>query len=199
MKIRASYSFLHEWRQGHINQALLQYFHVPTPTPYNYINGKKWDTYATDYIAKHSTLPPEWGGTVLDDPVPQLKTLVPYNELSTITGVYDVYEKKGVITELKSGHSYNARQYANTMQIPLYFLIAHLAKIPVEKLIVKRYNPKTDKCDSVIIYPSDRMLRKASNYLDSMIPEIYQYFETFNLFGKTDDEMKEILANPLTI
>jgi hypothetical protein len=193
-KIRTSYSFLHEWSRGNINQALLNYFHVPTPTPANYVNGKKWDEYATKYIEKHSKLPPEWGGIELKAPIPQLKTLVEYNSISTVTGVFDVYEPHGVITELKSGHSYSARQYSNTLQIPIYLLICDHAKIPVEKVQIKRYNPKTDSCDTAIIYPSKKVLEKARNFIDSIVPEIYEYFETNDLFGKTDEEMKQLLV-----
>lgn len=193
-KIRASYSFLNEWSQGNIGQALLNYFHVPHATPKNYINGKVWDTYATEYVTKHSKLPQEWGKISLIKPVPQLKTLVSYNSISTLTGVFDVYEPRGIITELKSGHSLAARQYARTMQIPLYLLICDLAKIPVKKVQIIRYNPKTDTPDTAIIYPSRQMLDKARNYMDSLIPEIHHYFETNALFGKTDEEMAKVLA-----
>lgn len=194
MKIRASYSFLHEWSSGNINQALLNYFHVPSPTPYNYINGKKWDTYATEYILKHKKLPTEWGGRTLIKPIPQLKTTVDYNDIATLTGVFDVYEPNGTITELKSGHSLAARQYARTLQIPLYLLLCHLAKIRVKNVKILRYNPKTNLCDSAIVYPSERILLRARNHLDSLLPEIHHYFETYNLFGRTDEEMALLLA-----
>lgn len=193
-KIRASYSFLHEWSKGNIKQALLGYFHVPHPTPSNYVNGKKWDTYATEYIEKHSKLPPEWGGNSFGVPVCQLKTLMPYNSLSTITGVYDVYDHKTqVLTELKSGHSYSARQYAATMQIPLYLLVAEIAKIPIKRVDILRYNPQTDSCDRAVLIPNDRIIGKARNHLDTWIPEIHQYFETMGLFNKTEEEMAKLL------
>lgn len=193
-KIRASYSFLHEWSQGHTEQALLNYFHVPHPTPRNYINGKAWDEYATEYVIKHEKLPEEWGGVKLIKPQPQLKIKVDYNEIATLTGVFDVYEPSGIITELKSGHSLAARQYARTLQIPLYLLICHLAKIPVKKVNILRYNPKTDSCDKAIMYPSKQVLDKAKNYLDSLLPEIHLFFETNGLFDKTDEDMKDVLA-----
>jgi hypothetical protein len=193
-KIRASYSFLNEWSRGNTQQALLNYFHVPTPTPRNYINGKAWDTYATEYVKKHARLPLEWGEVKLVKPVPQVKHLVDYNAIGTITGVFDIYEPRGVITELKSGHSLSARQYARTMQIPLYFLICEIAGIKADIAQIIRYNPRTDSSDTALVYPSDKMLLKARNYLDTLLPEIHHFFEVNNLFGKTDEEMKELLV-----
>ncbi len=191
-KIRASYSFLHLWEQGQINQALLSYFHVPHPTPPNYINGRKWDDYCQSYITKHAKLPPEWGGDKLKRPTVQLKKIVDYNAIATLTGVFDIYDNK-TIYELKSGHSGSARGYANTKQLPLYFLLAEIANIPVKNASIIRYNPKTDSQDRAQIYPSSQILQKASNYIDSIVPEIYEYFIQHNLFNETDESMAKIL------
>lgn len=193
-KIRASYSLLHAWQEGRINDALLSYFHVPHPTPYNYINGRKWDEYCQEYIKNHSSLPPEWGGDKLNDPVVQLKLNVPYNALCSLTVVYDAYSKNDeLLDELKSGHSMSANQYSRTYQLPLYFLAAKIAKLPIQKARVIRYNPKVDKQDRAILYNAKHLVAKAQNYLDTLVPEIYEYFDSNNLFEKTDVEMAKLL------
>jgi len=191
-KIRASYSFLNLWSQGKIQEALLSYFYVPHPTPPQFVNGRIWDEYCQDYIKREAKLPPEWGGDTLKQPIVQMKTRVAYNAISTLTGVYDIYDKE-CIYELKSGHSNNARGYAGTMQIPLYLLIADLAEIPVQNALVIRYNPKTNSQDRALVYPSARIKDKARNFLESIVPEIYEYFEKNDLFNKTTEDMRRLL------
>lgn len=195
MKIRASWSFLNLWQQGRIDDALLGYFHVPRPTPTNYINGKLWDEYATNYINKHGKLPPEWGGDALKGPITQLKMRMDYNELADLVGVFDVLSVGlDELYELKSGHSMSARAYAGTMQVPLYLLLGGPL---IRKATIIRYNPKTDKQDRAIIYPTKRVLEKANNYLQTLIPEIYEYFISHNLLGITDQEFVSKLTKRL--
>lgn len=182
--LRASFSFLNLWSQGRHEEAILSYFHVPRPTPPQYIQGKKFDEYAQKYITKHGTMPPEWGGNSLGNPITQMRHTVPYNALCSLTGIFDIYDKKThILYELKTGKT-AARSYANTHQVPLYLLLCARLAIPVKEARIIRYNPLDKKHDVAILYPTDRLLKKAENYLDSLVPEIYQYFQDNDLFNK---------------
>lgn len=195
MKLRLSWSFLNLWQQGKIDDALLGYFHVPRPTPPQYVNGRIWDEYCTKYINNHAKLPPEWGHDKLIMPKAQLRIKTSYNALSDLVGVLDLYDV-GILYELKSGHSYSARSYAGTMQVPLYLLLAKLSKVLVKKAVVIRYNPKTDKQDRAIIYPTAKVIARAENYIDSLLPDVHKFFVDNDLFNqKTVDKLIKKYAN----
>lgn len=193
-KLRLSWSFLNLWGQGRVNDALLAYFHVPRPTPPQYVNGRLWDEYCNNYINKHKTLPPEWGEDKLKAPNTQIRLKVPYSELCDLTGVFDVVDGK-ILYELKSGHSASARVYAGTMQVPLYLLMAHLNKQSFQKALVIRYNPKTNKQDRALLYPSERVFEKVRNYIDTLSGEIDAYFTKHDLYSKTDADFLLLTNN----
>lgn len=191
-KIRASYSLLNAWTQGRIDEALLSYFHIRHETPWRYRRGKELDEYSQEYIKNNAKLPQEWGGDPLDDYQIQYKIKLPYNEMCDLVGVFDVYTP-GIITELKSGVT-SASEYASTLQIPIYLLLAQMSNLPVEYSRIIRYDPTKQTYDRAIIYQSDEAINKARNYIDSIVPEIYQYFEDHDLF-RPEEEIQQRLTN----
>lgn len=192
-KIRASYSLLSTWAQGNIEEALLQYFHFPRETPERYREGRKLDMYAQDYVDDYGKLPPEWGGIKLKKPKTQVKIITPYNRMCDLVTIFDILDTPD-LWELKSGKT-SAKAYAGTLQVPLYLLQCKLAEIPVKKAIISRYNQNNGQVDKAIVLPTSKVIERARNYLDSIVPEIYKYFEDNDLFSRTDEQMIKILQN----
>lgn len=190
-KIRASYSFLSAWQSGQIDRALSGYFHIPQDTPWNYQDGEKWDRYSADFVEDNFCLPPEWGGEKLKKPTTQYKTLSNYNEICDLVTVFDILDTP-ILWELKSGKT-SAKAYAKTPQVPLYLLQCKLAQIPVKIAIISRFNQHDGQVDRAELEPTTNVLERATNYLDSIVPEIYSYFEDHDLLGKSDEEMRHRL------
>lgn len=190
-KIRASYSLLSAWSQGRYEDALMAYFHIDRPMQDRYIDGDKLDKMATEYIDKHQQLPPEWGGDALDAPLTQFRIEAPYNSICNLTGYLDIYEPRGVITELKSGKS-SARDYSRTKQVPFY--IYGLKKMGKDVTFARiiRYNQNDGTRDRAIVYPNDNMLADVENWIDTIVPEIYQYFTDNDLWHPEEVIKKRI-------
>lgn len=193
MKIRASYSFLKTWSEGRIDEALRGYFHLtPKAIDPKYDDGIKFDRYAQEYIEKRAALPPEWGGDILDEYHVQYRLKTPYNSICELTGIMDVYENQGIVTELKSGKS-SSGDYARTMQVPMYLYMCHKSKLKAEIGRIIRYNQHTKEHDRAILYPSKKMFDKVENFIESITPEIHEYFVEHDLFAP-----EEIIQQRLT-
>ena len=173
-KLRLSYTLLSLWERGACDDAVNTYFHVDRPTNAAMIHGKKVHDELAEYIDTHNTFPEWFFSYDLSIPECEKAVTVSYNEMFDLKGIFDCVDvATKTLFEFKTGNT-NSLAWARTDQLPIYFLIAGLAKIPVEKAILIRHDG--EKSDFVVVHNSKRLVNKGRNIVDSYGPEIYQYF-----------------------
>ena len=172
-KLRLSYSLLTTWDRGDIQRAVDLYFHVDGFVNEAMINGRKVHEEIENHIIKFGEFP-EWFFTYeLVDPKPEEIVIVEYNELFNIKGIFDCRDGT-TLFEFKTGGT-DSLAWARTWQLPIYFLIAEIAEIEIDKAFLIRNNgEKTDFC---IVHNTKKKREMAANIIDSIAPEIYAYFE----------------------
>ena len=178
-KLRVSYSLLHLWAQGKTDDAVSTYFHMDRPTTQAMSFGRRFHEDVAKYIEKEGKLP-EWLFThEIKKPQPELVVTVPYNELFDIKAIFDCLDVPNLF-EWKSGVT-NSLVWANTHQLSLYFLVAEIAKIKVEKAYLVHWNQYTKKGDFTIVWNNKSHIEYAKNMIDSYAPEIYDFFKNEGL------------------
>lgn len=173
-KIRLSYTLLSLWERGDIEGAVDTYFHLDRPTTEAMENGKKVHKEIEEHINKYNAFPEWFFNYELKLPETEKIVVANYNELFDLKGIFDcldVVDK--TLFEFKTGNS-DSLEWARTWQLPLYFLLAELNKIDIEKAILIRNNGK--ESDFVVVHNSKRLRDKARNIIDSIGPDIYEYF-----------------------
>lgn len=176
-KLRLSHTLLSLWEKGDIDAVVDAYFHVDRPSTKQMDDGKKIHEEIASHIQTYNTFP-EWFFTYpLKMPECEKEVVVSYNELFDLKGYFDCYDcVDETLFEYKTGVQ-DSLAWARTYQIPMYFLIAEIAKIPVEKALLIRHDQYIKDTDFVIVHNTPNKILRARNFIDSLGPEIYQYFE----------------------
>lgn len=176
-KIRLSHSLMYLWERGDVDGAVSTYCRLDRPITRQMKEGREIHQEIEEHIGKYNTFPEWFFDAELKLPQPEREVVVKYNEMFDIKGIFDCMDvSTNTLYEFKTGVS-NSLEHARTYQIPLYFFIAELANIDVDKAYVIRwdqYNKKTDWC---IVHNSEKLREKGKNLVDSVGPEIYAFFE----------------------
>lgn len=173
-KIRLSYSLLSCWERGDVDGAVAQYFHLDRPGTEAMDNGRRVHKEIEEHIRKYNTFPDWFFKYDLTLPETEKEVVVSYNELFDLKGVFDCLDTPNkTLFEFKTGNS-DSLEWARTWQIPIYFLLADLNKMDVEKALLIRNNGK--QSDYCIVHNSERLREVARNVIDSIGPEIHEYF-----------------------
>lgn len=173
-KIRLSYSLLSLWERGDINGAIDTYFHIDRPSTEAMDNGKRVHKEIEEHIKVYNAFPDWFFNYPLKLPETEKEVVVSYNELFDIKGVFDCVDTvSGTLFEFKTGNS-DSLEWARTWQLPIYFLLAELNKMDIEKALLIRHNGK--QSDYCVVHNSQRLRDKARNIIDSIGPEIHDYF-----------------------
>jgi hypothetical protein len=173
-KIRLSYSLLSLWERGDIEGAIDTYFHLDKKGTEAMENGKRVHKEIEEHIKTYNTFPEWFFDYPLTLPETEKEVVVSYNEMFDLKGVFDCLDPvEKTLFEFKTGNS-DSLEWARTWQLPIYFLIAELGKIDIDKAILIRNNGK--ESDFVVVHNSKRLRDKARNIVDSLGPEIYEYF-----------------------
>lgn len=174
-RLRLSYSLLLLWSQSRFDEAVALYLHKPLPKSRQMAEGiefhKRWAKEIED------TKQLKIGKSVLKfkNPKCEAKHVVKYNKWWDLSGTIDCLDVP-ILYEFKSGVA-SSLEYAGGFQTQLYFLICDLAKIKIDQARIVHYNQYTDKGDITVVWNNDEQIGKARNYIDSMAPEIYQFFK----------------------
>jgi hypothetical protein len=171
-KLRLSYSLLSLWERGDIDGAVATYFHLDRPVNKAMVRGREVHREIEEYIQKHRKTPDWFFNWEFDSPEPEKEVVVSYNELFNLKGIFDCLDGK-TLFEFKTGNT-DALAWARTWQLPIYFLIAELAEIEIEKALIIRHDFK--ESDFAIVHNSQSKRDDARNRIDSLGPEIYDYF-----------------------
>ncbi len=179
MKLRTSYTLLNLWRRGQYTQAIEYYLRLRQITSQAIEEGTMYDQYATEWVDLYKKLPEEWGGDELISPQSQVKIEVSYNDMADLVAVLDILDEK-VLWENKTGDSKDSADYATDFQIPIYFVACELKGIPVDYAIINHYNQmlpiSNSNPDRTKIWNTEKERERGKNFLNTLIPEIYQYF-----------------------
>ena len=181
-KFRVSYSLLDTWERGKPDDVIDMYFKLGLRQPTKAMeDGKRIHEEIEDHITMYNCFPTYLfeGGLTL--PEPEKKLEVSYNDMFDLVGVIDCidYVSK-TMYEFKTGVQ-NSTDYARSHQIPLYFLLCDMSYIEVEKAYIIHYNQHTDNKDFTIVWNGKDKLDQARNYVDSVAPEIYYFFQSEGL------------------
>lgn len=179
--IRLSYTLLNLWRQGRIDDALVYYFKMGNLTNPYLEEGKKWDEIVNTSVREYKRLPEEFDGDILVNPRAQEKWEAEYSDMFTVVGVPDIIDED-TLYEIKTGSSKDSAEYASDFQVALYLWLAQKNNIPIRKAYIIRYNQYNKTVDRTLIWNSEFEIERAVNYIESLAPEIYDYFESHNLF-----------------
>lgn len=179
MKLRLSHTFLLLWSQGRYNEALDMYFHRKVERTPAMEEGIKYHEAWADTILKKGKL--TIGGTTFSFKKPEVekKITVSYNDRWDLSGVFDCIDCGGLY-EWKSGVM-SSLEYMQSYQAGIYFVIAEIAKIPLEQCILAHYNQHEDKADISIVWNNEKIRERSRNFIDSLAPEIEQYFTDHQL------------------
>lgn len=176
MKVRLSYTLLNLWMQGKVDEAVNCYFRLKTDTVFKgYEDGKRIHEEIATHITTHTRFPPFLPHLPLKSPVVEEKHVVTFSDQFDLSGVFDARDAD-TLYEFKTGVS-DSVEWANTLQIPFYFLIAKIANIPLEKAYLIHYNQHDNTHDFCIIHNGPQQVNKAINLVESIGPEILDFFD----------------------
>lgn len=166
------------------------YFHVGGMSTPQIEYGIKFHQDMADHIEKYNSFPDWFFGKDLKLPHCEKEVVVDYNELFSIKAVFDCWDIPNLY-EFKTGKQPSS-DWCRTFQLPLYFLVADLAGIEVDRAFVIRYDQYHDNTDYSVVYNSKRKLEEARNLIDSAGPEIYTFFEEQGLLYEKKDPGEQI-------
>lgn len=180
MKFRASYSVLSIWSSGDYERAIKAYFKLENFITPAMVDGKKWHKTWQKHIVKESTVPPIFSIQKLNNPETELKIVVELAPWLDLVGVIDLYDRP-CIWDWKTGKQ-SSEKYANTMQAPIYGLLATMTKRYVEKAIIGHYDQYTKKSDVSHVWLTDSLLNKAYNWVETLSSEMHHYLTENKLY-----------------
>lgn len=163
------------WERGDTQGVIDTYFHVDKKTTKQMEAGKELHKEISDHIVKFNVLPDylNFSGK-LSVPKPEQEIIVDYSEIATIKGIIDCLDEPNLY-EFKTGVS-DSLEWTRTFQIPLYFLICEIAKIPIDTAYLIRYNQYKKESDYTVVHNSKRLRDQARNVVDTVSPEIHKFF-----------------------
>lgn len=189
-KLRLSYSLLTAWERGQIEDAVNMYFHTGSMSSPQIEFGLKFHQDMADHITKYNSFPDWFFTKDLILPQCEREVVVDYNEMFTLKAVFDCYDNPNLY-EFKTGKQPSS-DWCRTFQLPLYFEVAELAGIEVEKAFLIRHNQYKNETDYSMVYNNKRQRDKARNLIDSVGPEIYNFFEEQGLLYEKKDPGEQI-------
>lgn len=174
-RIRLSYTILDLWGRGNPDAVVQTYFHLPRESSPAMEAGKQIHNEIAEHIEKTKKFPEYLRVKYpLELPKPEQELIVRYNDFFDLKCYIDCLDND-TIFEFKTGTT-DSLEWARTDQIPLYFLICELSGIPVKRAFLIHYNQYTDKADFCIIHNTKDLIERARNLVDSVGPDILQFF-----------------------
>lgn len=178
-KLRISYSLLQLWSTGRHEEAISLYLHKDLPKTKAMTDGIKFHKLMEEEITQTKNITVGNTHFSLKNPRPEYKIITPYNERWDMSGTIDCLDDKTVY-EFKTG-VVPSTDYARGYQIPFYFLLMEKENIVVENAYVIHYNQYSNKTDWTMIWNGPLHIQKAQNFIDSLAPEIEQFFTEQNI------------------
>ena len=173
-KLRLSYSLINLWSEGKIEQALSTYYHMEQGLTEAMKSGKEIHKDIENTIKTAGQLPAYLSPIKLLAPKSEFVLTVPYNEQFDLKAIIDCLDGK-TLYEFKTGVT-ESLAWSAFHQIPFYFLVCGLSGLEVEKAMLLHYNQHEKTSDFVQIWNGPRQIERARNFVDSIAPEILEFF-----------------------
>ena len=190
-KFRASFTILDQWNKGNWEMAVKMYFKLDKFITPQMADGRDWHEKWHKHIETTKTMPLEFGGAPLDNPIAEQKTVVQIEDWLELVGIIDCYNNP-VIKEWKTGKK-SSEQYAGSKQGGVYAVLGTMSGKYVEKIEIYHYDQYTKKSDMSIVWVTDQLLEETLNWIVTTASEMYTYFTDNDLFNKFG---KNLLAEP---
>ena len=173
-KLRLSYSLLHAWDRGDVQGAIDTYLHTNRFTTKAMKEGTEIHKKIQHHIDTKGKFPEWFFDWELKEPETEKEVVVSYNDYFDLKCYIDCYDKP-IVFEHKTGTS-DSLNWTRTWQLPLEFLMCELADIEVKLGILIHYNQHMKKGDYTVMHNSKIQRDYARNIIDSLGPEIREFF-----------------------
>lgn len=174
-KLRLSFSLLNLWSKRMYEEAINMYLHLPLPQSLQLEEGKRYHKEWADTIIKTKLLNLGRSAFKFDAPRVEHSVTVSYNDKFDLKGIFDCLDEP-TLWEFKTGTT-STVDYSRSYQIPFYFLIAEIEKIKIDKAYLYHFDQYKNDGELIIIHNNLSLVEDAKNLVDSIGPDILQYFE----------------------
>lgn len=179
---RASYSVLQQWQSGNYERAVEMYFHLGDFVTPAMADGRAWHKKWEDHVNKTKTMPLQFGGRPLNNPVAEGKKIVKITDWLHLSGVIDCYDKP-IIYEWKTGKQ-SSEAYASNHQAGVYGVLSTMSGLYAEQCHIYRYDQYVNKYDMSIVHLTDKLLQDSLNWIETLSGDIHRYFQDNDLYTK---------------
>jgi len=179
VKLRISPSLINYWNRNRTEDLINYYFklkEIDATEPM--IIGRGYDELNNISIRQEKKMIPEFGGIKLNNPAAQVKLEVVYKDFELV-GQIDVLDPPSLY-ELKIG-KFSALDHLDEIQVPFYLFLCELKKIEVNKAILIRYDPETNKTDWAMMLKSNELLKEVEKEIIEKGNLIYEFFKSQGL------------------
>lgn len=174
-KLRISYSLLSTWKRGNYEDCIRLYKHDYTKKTPQMTYGNQFDKKIKDTIMNEKTVKIGDRQLKFNSPEVDYEVKVDYNEIAILHGFIDCRDKN-IIYEFKTGKT-DSLSYLSDYQVDMYILMCELLEKPIEKAYLIRYDQYTNMWDISQKWKTNHSLNRARNFIDSLSPEIYTFFQ----------------------
>lgn len=187
-KLVINFSTLNLWSKSLIDQAVQCYYHTDKFDSDAMADGRAFHDIWAREITRTKRL--KIGNTTLLFKEPQCEHLIQtdYNKDWLIKGTMDCIDES-TLYEFKTGIT-KALDFSGTMQIPIYFLINELVGNHLDKAILLHFDQHHTKTEYIMVWNDEEKMMGARNWIDTLAPEITEYFNAHNLSFDTDTYLK---------
>jgi hypothetical protein len=181
-KMRCSFTVMSMWADGKWEDAIKYYFKLERIETEAMRQGlayhKEWEA----ETLRTGALPAIFGGAKLIKPATELKLSYPMADWLDLTGKMDCLDSP-TLYEYKTGKT-ESDSYARSFQMPVYALLAIYNGVIVTKGEVHHYDQYNKKADMSIVWITDKMLRDALSWVETVGSEMFSYFTENKLFDR---------------
>jgi len=178
LRLNLSFSALSMWSKGAIDSSMAIMFRLPQKRTKEMEEGLEYHKKWAEEIQRNKEL----FGIKFKDPKVEMEVVCRYDDFWNIKGIYDCMDGDRLY-EFKSGVM-GSNEYARTMQLPFYFLIAELKGLKIREGRIIHHNQKINETDLTIVFNNKERISEARNFIDTLAPEIEKYVLENNLLDK---------------
>ena len=147
--------------------------------------GIKWDKKVNECVLHTKNLPVEFGATKLKDPKVQEKWEMDFMDRFSLVGVPDIVDSP-TLYEIKTGNSKDSGDYANDFQVGMYLFLADKLGKKIDKAVILHYDQYKKELDKSLIWNTEYERKRAENFILSLAPDIYEYFDQNDIWNFQD-------------
>ena len=189
LKLRLSYSLLNAWSRGNVDEAVSLYLREGLISSPALKYGKDFHKKVEKIINKKKEITLAGTNFKFEKPETEKVIIINYSDHWDLKVIIDCLDEN-TIYDWKTG-VVNSLEYSNSYQFPLYFLACKMSGIDIERGFMVHYNQYEKKTDFTIIWNGQTQIERATNYIESLAPEIYEHFEKHGILKKAKDKLNK--------